>query len=336
LTKKLLSAGKYILLLGIGVILLAFAFKGIDLDDFISKIKLAKPFWLILSVVASLIAFWSRAYRWNMLIEPLGKKPKLDNTCSALMLGYLANLAFPRLGEVTRCATLNRLEKIHLDSLIGTVIVERIVDVLSLLFCIILIGLLEFDQLITFYQSDPVQEKLSGIFVLAQSPFFIAGAAIVICTLIFFGIRQKRKNTASPENKFNKLIKGITNGLATIKSLKNPLAFIFHTVLIWIMYYYMSYLCFFSLGATANLSWDAGLLVLVAGGLGMSAPVPGGLGTYHFMVIAALSIFNILRDDSIVFATLMLGSQILVVILFGGIAFLYLFFRQRNAKTNNA
>ena len=112
MNKVFLSIVKYALILSIGVALLWLAFRGVSLKDTIDEMMQANFFWLFVSILASLIAFFSRAIRWNMLIEPLGYKPAISNTLAALMIGYLANLAVPRLGEVTRCGTLSRNEKI--------------------------------------------------------------------------------------------------------------------------------------------------------------------------------------------------------------------------------
>jgi uncharacterized membrane protein YbhN (UPF0104 family) len=116
--------------------------------------------------------------------------------------------------------------------------------------------------------------------------------------------------------------------------MKKPLLFLFHTILIWTMYFLMSYFCFFALESTAGLNWHAGLFILVVGGLGMSAPVPGGLGAYHWAVSLGLMLFGISYDDGITFATLMHTTNTLVVIVLGSLSFLHLFLKQRNGTAN--
>ena len=147
---KLFSTIKYTLFLSIGIALLVFAFKGIDLKNTIHEIKEANLFLVVLSVVLAIVALVLRAYRWNILIEPLGFKPKLSNTFHSLMVGYLANLALPRLGEVTRCGSLTKAEKIPFDELFGTVIVERLVDVICLFIAIMLTAIVEYERLGNF------------------------------------------------------------------------------------------------------------------------------------------------------------------------------------------
>ena len=136
--KPLLSIIKYLFLLAVAGGLLYLAFRGVDLNKMVKSIAEANYGWLSVSVIVSLVAFVSRAYRWNLLIEPLGYEPKLSSTGYSLMVGYLANLAVPRLGEVSRCGSLSKAEKIPFNSLLGTVIVERVMDVICLIICLLL------------------------------------------------------------------------------------------------------------------------------------------------------------------------------------------------------
>lgn len=306
------------------------AFKGVSLKKTIQEIMKADFFWLFASVLVSLIAFYSRALRWNMLIEPLGFKPSSVNTSAALMIGYLANLAVPRLGEVTRCGTLSRTAKIPFDSLLGTVIIERIIDVVCLLICTILVAIIEFDRLgnfLTVNIINPLGAKLSVIY---NNPLITIIVLLVLTTIIFLLVKRKKK-PGGLTAKISALIRGIAGGIDTIRKLKHPLGFILHTILIWAMYFLMSYLCFFALESTAGLEWRAGLFVLVVGGMGMSAPVQGGIGAYHLLVSQGLVLYGITAENGITFATLMHTSQTLVVIILGGFSFLYLFLKKRNA-----
>ncbi len=315
-----------------GAALLWFAFRRVDLKSTIGEIKNANLFWLSLSILASLIAFVSRAIRWNLLIEPLGYKPKLDNTSAALMIGYLANLAVPRLGEVTRCGTLNQTENIPFEKLLGTVIFERIIDVISLLICMVLVAISEYSLLGDFLSQNifiPLQEKFHSII---NSPLTI-GIVIALMLAAFYFI-FKRKRSVAMNDKIALIIRGIRDGFVAVRKMKKPYLFIFHSVLIWFMYFLMSYLCFSALQATSHLSWHAGLFVLVVGGMGMSAPVQGGIGAYHLLVSNGLMLYGITYEHGIAFATLMHTSQIVVVLVFGGLAFLYLFLKKRNGKVD--
>jgi uncharacterized protein (TIRG00374 family) len=335
LNKSILSILKYIIILSIGVALLFLAFRGVKLKDTVDEMLKADLFWLSVSIATSLVAFISRAIRWNMLIEPLGYKPSLGNTSAALMIGYLANLAIPRLGEVTRCGTLNQSEKVPFDSLLGTVIVERILDVLCLLTCIFMVALTEYERLGSFLNQnifDPASRKITSA---VNSPLLIIITTSVLILLVFL-VLKRRSKTNTFTAKIRGLLKGIINGLDTFRRLKNPFAFLFHTILIWTMYFLMSYTCFFALPATSGLDWHAGLFVLVVGGLGMSAPVQGGIGAYHLLVSQGLLLYGLTHDHGLAFATLMHTSQTLVVILLGALSFIYISIQRKNAKSNYA
>jgi uncharacterized protein (TIRG00374 family) len=330
---KILSIIKYVLILSIGVGMLWLAFSGVSLKDTIKHIMNAKMLWLFLSVAASLIAFYSRALRWNLLIEPLGYKPSDSNTFAALMVGYLANLAVPRLGEVSRCGAISKVESVPFNSVLGTVIIERIIDVLCLLICIMLVAFNEYERLGNFLYENiyiPVTSKFS---IIANNPLVVLAVAIVLIGVIYLLFRRHKKG-GQKVAKFSALIKGVVNGIDSVRRMKRPVAFIAHTVLIWFMYFLMSYVCFRALEPTSLLNWHAGLFVLVVGGMGMSAPVQGGIGAYHLLVSQGLILYGISKENGLAFATLMHGSQTLVVIIIGGLSYLYLFLKKKNASTN--
>lgn len=272
-----------------------------------------------------MIAFASRAYRWNMLIHPLGYKPKFSSAFYSLMFGYLANLALPRLGEVSRSVALNRAEKIPLDAIIGTVIAERAIDLLMLFLSILLALVLQFDRIYSFLNDNLIQPLAEKIAATIHSPFFIPVVifvAIILSAGIF--VLSKRKFSSTLAKKINQFVKGIWQGLLTVIKLKSHSAFIFHTILIWFLYWLVSYICFFSLDATSGLDMKAGVFVLVVGGLGMTVPVQGGIGAYHWIVTQGLLMFGISATDGLSYATLVHTSQTLLVILVGAISFLML------------
>src|ERR1043165_4102918 len=176
MNKKLLNILKYIILLGVAAALLLYALKGMDVKKVFQQIANANIFWVSVSGMISIIAFVVRAHRWNLLIEPMGYNPSLKNTTYSVLIGYLANLAFPRLGEVSRCGALSRTESIPFNKLLGTVIVERIIDVISLLICILLAAIIEFKRLGSFFTEkiyDPLNEKFQK---LISSPVLLTGA----------------------------------------------------------------------------------------------------------------------------------------------------------------
>jgi uncharacterized protein (TIRG00374 family) len=329
--KKLFTLLRYLLFLGAGGLLLWLSFRNISLAEVWTKISHADPFWIAFSILLGFIALMLRAARWKQLIEPMGYSPKLSSTYHAVMIGYLANMAVPRLGEITRCGALNKAEKVPFDKLVGTVIVERVSDVIMLFLSVMLVAVLEskllsgflLDQIIT-----PVQTKLT------QNPLIAVG--IVVAGLVgLLGLIYlfRMKNPPVFIQKFLALVRGVLEGLKSIKNLKNKPLFFFYSIAIWTIYLFMTYVCFFAIPATAHLSIGAGLFVTVLGGIGMTAPVQGGIGVYHWLVSQGLMLYGLTQDNGIVFATLVHTTQTLMLIILGFISMvaMILFNRKKEA-----
>lgn len=281
-------------------------------DDFTS----ANFFWLGMVLVCFLISNISRGIRWNMLLRQLGHTPRLINAFLTVILGYFANLGLPRIGEVVRAGTMARYEDIPVEKVMGTVVVDRIIDVISILIVTALALALEFDTLWGFIQSENnLSEKISE-----NSSVLIGLGVAGIAGLVLLYLLRKRIQQTSLYAKVSDLVIGFVDGLKTIRSLDQPGWFIFHSVNIWVMYFLMTYLCFFSFEPTAHLAPVAGLVVFVFGGWGIVIPSPGGMGTYHFLASTALLFYGVAGDDgfswaNISFFTIQLGCNILVGIL---------------------
>ena len=326
---------KYILVLLATAALVYFAFKQIKINDVIDAMKRANYIYILLSLIPAMLAFASRAIRWNLLLHPLGYRPKFRNSFYALMFGYLANLAFPRLGEVSRSVALNRAENIPLDKIIGTVIAERAVDVVSLLVCIVLTLVMEFERIYSFmtmYLFDPLINKMSS--AMQSGLFYPVIAVLILAIIAAVIIMRRRQQAASLTDKIILFFKGILTGLASVMKMKNPAAFIFHSVFIWTMYWLITYICFFSLDATASLGLKAALFILVAGGLGMTAPIPGGIGAYHYLVGQGLIIYGIVETEGVAYATIVHASQMLVILLVGTFSFWRLSVNKKQLSAN--
>ena len=289
------------------------------------KVKLANPWFLLLCAVCSFAALVSRAMRWVQLIEPLGYKPRLITTYHAVMFAYLANMAIPRLGEISRCGALNKSDGVPFEKLIGTVIVERLMDVIMLAVCIFLTALLEFDRLGGFLNEhlfNPLFEKI-GNSTVALSIFAVIVIAFVVVMIRIF----KMENPPAFVAKIRKLMGGIAEGLRSITLIKNKGLFI------WTMYFGMSYVCFFALPETAGLGASAALFIMVLGGIGMTAPVQGGIGAYHLLVSKGLLLYGLTETDGIVYATMSHTVSTLLLIILGAISMISLFFYVKNKNT---
>jgi len=331
---KLFSFLKYIFLLAVAFGLLAIAFRGASVSKILNQMLRANMFWVLISLILSIVALVSRAYRWNLLIESTGYLPPLKKTFYALMTGYFANLAFPRLGEITRCGSLSKAEAIPFTSLLGTVIVERVVDVISLFACLLLTTIIEYKRLQNFLHDNIVQPIADKCRQLVGSPVFIV-ASIIMLVLLIFGIIYylKRSRQMGNQSKFVQLWNDLVNGLRSIGKLKRPWTFTFHSVFIWVLYFFGVYTCFFSLPSTAHLGLSASLFLLVAGGLGMSAPVQGGIGAYHLLVSQGLMLYGLSQQDGLAFATLLHTLQLVLTVVLGSVSLLLMFSKNRKMSS---
>ncbi|MCU4155132.1 flippase-like domain-containing protein [Carboxylicivirga sp. A043] len=271
--------------------------------------------WIALSIALGLLSHVSRALRWQMLIEPIEKKPGLVNTFCAVMTGYLANLVFPRMGEVSRCGVLSKYERLSFTRVVGTVVAERLTDLFMLILIMIAVLTLQFDFLGGFLLKTLKLDSVGEIFL---SPLFY-GLITLVGVSIFLVKRYAKQYRALMFLK--NLMAKFTEGVSSIRKIENKPLFIFHTLFIWTMYFLMIYVCFYSMPATSSLGIDAGITILLTGSLGMIAPVQGGIGAWHFMVIATLKLYGIPSDEGGVFALLVHAAQNLMIIGAGLLAF---------------
>ncbi len=329
---KLLSFFKFLLFLSIGSVIMYFVFKSQNeayiadctmkglpesdcslMDKLIADFKSASPFGLSMVVIAFMISNVARALRWQMLVRPLGYEPKLGNAFWTVMLGYFMNLGIPRSGEFVRAATFARYEGIGVEKVMGTVVVDRIMDVLCLLGLMLLTIVLAYDTIWDYLQANI---KTGTLIKVLQFGLIIGTIAIAA----FFTFR-KRLETVVIYQKIKNILLGFIDGLKTVRQLEKPSVFLFHTFLIWAMYYVMTLCALKSFGPTADLPLVVGLVVFVFGALGIVIPSPGGMGTYHALVIAALSLYQVSGDDGFSIANIAFFSiNIFCNIFFGLLA----------------
>lgn len=326
---------QYAISLGLAGVLLWFVFKDIDLAEMFERLRQADWRWIAASFVITFIAHIVRAWRWRMLMEPLGFKASGFNATVSVLTGYFANYIVPRMGEVTRCGTLYRLERVPVNLGFGTVVAERIFDVLTLLVLIGLNFVLEFDRLSNFFAelfasklNKGGEESGPGLIVMAG----IVG--LIVAVILFLVLRNRARREELLKNALIRkgvdFAKGMLDGLLSIRKLKNPYLFIFSSVLIWVLYYYASYVLFFCIPETADLGMLAGLTLLVIGAIGMTAPTPGGIGAYHLLVGNVMVLYGLSKQDGIALATFVQGSQMILMLALGALAFLVVLFKRNS------
>jgi hypothetical protein len=316
---KLFSVLRIVLFFAIGAVLFWLVIRNQNLDEIKSKLQAANWWWAVGALAFGFLSNIFRAMRWNMLIHPLGFKPKVRNTFGGVMIGYMANLAIPRLGEVMRCAIVNRYEKVPVNKLLGTVVIERVIDVLTIFVLLLVVVLLEFEKMSDFsmqYVFSPMGRKLQA-FISHSVLFYVVIVAAFAGGLFLFWFLYTRFRRTRYFIKLKYIIRGFLTGLKSVGQLKNRNLFLFYTVLIWLLYLMMSYICFFCFPATSHLGFVIALAVMVFGGFGWAAPVQGGFGTFHIIVTQTLVLFGVAENDGLAYAILSHATQIFAMLFFG-------------------
>lgn len=316
----------------LGTFIFWLIYKDQDIERIKTVLKNDVNYWWVgLSLALGLLSHISRTLRWGLMIEPIGHKPRFINTFLAVMVGYLMNMAFPRMGEVSRCGVLARYEKISFTKLVGTVVAERLIDLISLLILLVIVIFSQFGEMIHFMKENPeISDKL---FKAISSPYLLIG--FVVFTVLIFLFRNAFKHT-SFYKKILDVIRNFKEGFISIRNIEKKGWFFFHSAFIWGMYYVMLYVVFFAFDFTSDLSPVAGLTTFVLASFGMVAPVQGGIGAWHFMAKEALSLYGVANENGIIFAFVAHSSMTGMIIIIGIISILILPFINRRGDTAEA
>ena len=301
---------KIVLPLLLGVVLVWYSLSKISIEELLRYFKNADYFYISLGLFFGLLSHLSRAYRWKFMIEPLGYTLRLPNSIMAVFATYLVNYTIPRAGEITRATILTNYEGVPFEKGFGTIVAERIADMLVMLGIISITLLLEFDFIYQFFAKRFEPGKI--IFAVV---FFL-----ILLAVLFIFIRRSQSKIAVKVRSF---VIGLLEGIMTIFKMKRKWSFIFHTLFIWAMYVLMFYVTSLSLEETSSLPFAAILIGFISASFSIAA-TNGGIGSYPVAVYAAFSIFAIAKEPSIAFGWIMWSSQTFMIIILGGISLIYL------------
>lgn len=316
--KKLLTALQYLFFLGLGLFLVWWSISKMsdeDLADCKAALHSARyalfiPVFFILT--ASHI---SRAIRWKILMKPMGYTPSLLNTFFAVMVGYLANLAVPRLGEVLKCTILAKYEKVPADKLVGTILIERAIDIVCLLL-VFFIAIVSQAGIISSYASKTIRENfLAG----GTKALMLKLAVVVIIMVLLYIIASwlfKKFSHSKVILKVKAIVTGVKTGITSIKDLENKGAFIFHSVFIWFCYIAGTYLGFFATAGTSGLPVAATFPVLAFASIGMII-TPGGIGAYPKFIMEVLVLYQVEKGIGYANGTLQWVAQFVIILVVG-------------------
>ncbi len=312
---------QYLVILGVTILLIYFSLRGLTVAegenkwDYLKNTwQTAHKGWLIAVACIAMISHIVRAERWRMLLTPAGYQIKLRDSFYSLMVGYLVNLVIPRGGEVSRCYNLFKLDKTPVEVSFGTVVVERIVDVLCLMILLAICFAVESQKLIAFIDTLPF--TISGTSKFRILLFVIPAGLIFL--LIGYWILRKNKRL----NQFMiKTWNGFKEGMLSVFSLKNKGLFALYSCLIWMLYFVMSYAVLKAFPATSELGFSAVLSIFAIGAIAMAAPLPGGTGSYHVLVPQGLFfLYHIPLNDAVAFTFIFHGWQTAIFIIFGALS----------------
>ena len=303
-----------VLKIGIPILLAAvfgwYTFAKLPISEFVPYFENANYLWVGLGVFCGFLSHLSRAYRWKFTLEPLGYKPKLPNSIMAVFIAYLANFGIPRSGEVLRAAVMTKFEDVPFEKGFGTIVAERIADMIVMLGIIITTLFLEFDFIYQLFSENfnPNSLLIGGIVLLILSTIFI----------LFI-----KRSTSTIAIRVRTFINGLIEGVLSIFKMKQKWAFIFHTLFIWFMYIMMFYITSFAVEDLTSIPFAAILIGFIYATFTIAA-TNGGIFVYPLAIGTAFSIFSIPETPSIAFGWIVWTSQTVLIILFGALSFVIL------------
>ncbi len=336
---KLKSILTYVFFIGIGFLILYLLYqsqqaayleecqlKNIPADDcslidrIIGDFKSANWIWIFIVSLVFMLSNVFRALRWKQIFATENYKPSTINALGVLMVGYFANLGLPRVGEVVKMGMLSKYESIPIEKVAASVVIDRLMDILSLLVVIALSVILARDVFGDFLSSNL---DLSTLWVLGLAA--IIGGLLGLLGLYLLNKWYKEGKLTNPWTIWLiEKLNGFVESLLSIRKIKNVPLFIGYTIGIWVCYYFMTYWCFNAFAPVSHLGLTAGLVVFLFGTLGMVFPSPGGMGSYHFLVIQALLLYGISSLDANSFAYIIFFSINIFCNVFFGLLFLIL------------
>jgi len=321
LTKKIKSLLNYLLALGVMMLLLWLSLRGLNAGeeskwDFIWKTwERADKFYLMLMAVIMIFSHFLRAIRWQMLLKPTGYPITLSGSFLSVLIGYLVNLAIPRGGEVSRCYNLYKIDKAPIEISFGTVVTERIIDVLLLLVLVATTFVIEWEKLKVFIGTLPLGES---DFIIPNWVFLVLGFILLMGVSIYF----LRKN-----KKVQIVFAGFKVGLISVFNLENKGTFIVYSVVVWLLYFVMTYVVMMAFPETSDLGIRAVTTIFAIGAIAMTLPLPGGAGSYHTLVPAGLVLFyNLPSADAVAFVFVFHAWQTVTLIVGGVVSLIVSYF----------
>lgn len=282
--------------------------------------------WMLLSMPFGILAQVLRGMRWQQVMRPMGEHPRLHTCINAVFLSYASSLVVPRVGEVLRCGVLKQYEGTNLGRSVGTVVTERVVDMVMVALLSLAVFLSQIPVFVTFFRRTGI--SLSS-FLASFSPAGWAVTAACMLALMLGGLlMMKRMGIFS---RTRAVLVDLRDGLMSVSQVQSPILFILYSLGIWVSYFLHFYLTFFCFASTATLGLTAALVAFVVGTFAVLVPTPNGAGPWHFAVKSVLVLYAVPQDDAALFVLIVHSLQTLLVVLLGLYALLALTFTRKRA-----
>lgn len=322
MNKKISSIIQYAVLVFIGGLLIYFSIKrtSVSKEEIIQAFSQANWFWITISLIISFFSHFARAYRWNYLLENYGHRVDVFTSTASVLIGYLANYGLPRMGEISRCAVVSKYNKIPVDIALGTVIAERVIDLILMFVVFLLVVNFQYHDLqalLNMYVLSPLNQKFQNV---NWSIVLVAGLLFVA---VLFWIMRKKSSSSSLMDKVIQFVQNLFRPLLGIHKLKRPVGFGIWSLTIWLLYFLSMYTCALSLNATEHLGVYKILVLFLFGTVGVIV-TPGGIGAYHFLVTEILLFYGVDKASAVVFPWIIWGTQFILILISGGFSFILL------------
>ena len=328
---KFITFLKFVFFFALGILIIWLSVRNLtptEKNEIIESFRTANYYWVIIVVILGIFSHFFRSLRWILLFEPMGYKPSLKNTFYAVMVGYFANLGFPRLGEVTRCGILAKYEKIPFNKGFGTVITERVLDMIVFILLFLVMVLTQIGTIHSYLDKNiypKLQGKVSNPF---SNPLIVYGLiGFILLLLVLFFLFRRKISQLKFYTKVINLVLGFWEGLKSLSQIRKPVLFIVYTIAIWGLYFMMLYLCFFCFPQTSELGLGAGLSALVLGSIGIMI-TPGGIGLYPAIIQETLMLYGIPNTTGLALGWIAWTAQTVMILVVGGISLLLLSFNK--------
>ena len=274
-SSSLKTVSTILLSIAFAALFMWFALKGLDFTNIKASLAKANYVWVFAAMIFGLLAYWFRAVRWNLLLEPMGYQISNSNSLWTISFGYLMNLTIPRSGELARSTALYGVEKVPVDKSFGTIILERVIDLVCMMGFLGLTLIFKYDVIVSFFKSSKIEINPTKIIIVI--------VAMIAAMSSFFIFKNKLAKVPGL-GKIIGVIDGIMQGLTSILRLKQKGKFILYTIGIWVSYFMAAYLVCFALPETSDFTIADGFFIIVVGTLGMIIPASGGIGAFNLAI----------------------------------------------------